>query len=185
VTQIHWWIALLFVSVGIMGLDIVSGPYILFPIAFVVPVGLAAWYLGSGAGIVFAVALVGCRLGISTTLEDLIPIWAAAVNAGIRLLVLVGLALLLPAAKQKRALAKRVQLLEGILPICAFCKKIRRPDGVWEQIETYVSERSAAQFSHGFCEVCGRKHYPELFPGADAQDAEPGVAADSGRDAGS
>ena len=64
-----------------------------------------------------------------------------------------------PLASRSSALAKRVQVLEGILPICSFCKKIRRPDGQWEQIETYIGKRSAAQFSHGFCEACGREHY--------------------------
>ena len=63
----------------------------------------------------------------------------------------------------RRTLAKRVQLLEGILPLCVFCKKIRHDDGVWERIETYVSQRSAAQFSHGYCEDCARDHYPEFL----------------------
>ena len=46
-----------------------------------------------------------------------------------------------------------IERLEGILPICARCKRIR-VDEDWEPIEGYVSSRSAAQFSHGICPEC-------------------------------
>lgn len=92
------------------------------------------------------------------------PLWAAILNAGIRLVMLVGLALLLAKVRQQQiALRERVRILEGILPICAFCKKIRRDDGSWQQLEVYVSERSAVRFSHGFCPSCGRDHYAEYL----------------------
>jgi len=62
-TRVRWWSVLGVLSVGVMLLDIATGPHILFPIAFVVPVGLGAWYVGRGAGIELAVALmVGCRV---------------------------------------------------------------------------------------------------------------------------
>ncbi|MDR4497577.1 MAG: hypothetical protein MRK02_06595 [Candidatus Scalindua sp.] len=160
-TRVRWWSVLVVLSVGVVLLDIATGTYIMFPVVFVIPVGLAGWYLGRNAGIGFAVTLVGCRVGILVVLEqELTPAWAEALNAGIRVAVLVGLAVLIAkVAQQKRMLAERVQVLEGLLPICSFCKKIRRPDGVWEQIEIYVSHRSAAEFSHGFCEACEREHY--------------------------
>ena len=53
-----------------------------------------------------------------------------------------------------------LRTLEGILPICSFCHRIRAEDGTWEQMERYVSERSDAQFSHGFCPECEAQHYP-------------------------
>jgi hypothetical protein len=179
VTRIRWWCALGLLSAGIIELDIVTAPYIHFPIMFVIPVGLGAWYLSRGAAIGFAVVLVGCRFGIVVALErEFIPVWAAAVNAGIRLVVLVGLAEMVSVALQKRILAERVQLLEGLLSICSFCKKIRRPDGMWDHIEVYVSERSNAQFSHGFCEACAREHYGEYLRSPDSKGAEPGAAPD-------
>jgi hypothetical protein len=58
-------------------------------------------------------------------------------------------------------LAGEVRVLRGLLPICAFCKKIRTKDNRWVAIETYISDRSEAQFTHGFCPECGRKHYGE------------------------
>ncbi len=55
-----------------------------------------------------------------------------------------------------------VKQLSGLLPICASCKKIRDDHGYWKQIESYVSEYSEAQFSHGLCPECMKKLYPEL-----------------------
>ncbi len=57
----------------------------------------------------------------------------------------------------------KVKQMERILPICSFCKKIRDEDGQWRVLESYISEHSKAQFSHGFCPECGRKHYPDFF----------------------
>jgi hypothetical protein len=63
---------------------------------------------------------------------------------------------------RRTAFRAAVTILEGILPICSFCKKIRTVDGRWEQLESYISAHSEAQFSHGLCEPCARKHYPEM-----------------------
>lgn len=52
--------------------------------------------------------------------------------------------------------------LEGILPICSFCKKIRDDDGTWERVDTYIRRHSHADFSHGICPDCMAEHYPNL-----------------------
>jgi hypothetical protein len=60
------------------------------------------------------------------------------------------------------ALAK-IKQLEGILPICSYCKKIRNEENRWQNVEAYISNHSIAEFSHTFCPECCRKHYPEYF----------------------
>ncbi|MCX6895826.1 MAG: PAS domain S-box protein, partial [Verrucomicrobia bacterium] len=50
-----------------------------------------------------------------------------------------------------------VMTLSGLLPICASCKKVRDDSGYWNQIETYISKRSTATFSHGYCPDCAVK----------------------------
>ncbi len=50
-----------------------------------------------------------------------------------------------------------VRQLQGFLPICAYCKKIRTDDNYWEQVEHYISEHSNVQFSHGICPECYAK----------------------------
>ena len=59
----------------------------------------------------------------------------------------------------QRALAE-VKQLSGMIPICAWCKKVRDDEGFWEAVETYVAERSEARFSHGICPGCAAKLDP-------------------------
>lgn len=61
----------------------------------------------------------------------------------------------------KRAMAK-VKTLEGLLPICAHCKKIRDEKGTWNQIELFIRDRSEAKFSHGICPTCIEQLYPQF-----------------------
>ncbi len=55
-----------------------------------------------------------------------------------------------------------VRKLQGIIPICMFCKRIRDDADAWHQLEKYLSEHSDAQFSHSLCQDCLAKHYPNL-----------------------
>ena len=56
-----------------------------------------------------------------------------------------------------------VNMLTGMLPICASCKNIRDDEGYWHQVEVYIRSHSEAEFSHGICPDCTTKLYPELF----------------------
>jgi len=64
----------------------------------------------------------------------------------------------LKAAARILGLRQHVQQLEGLLQICAYCKRIRDASERWESIEQYVEARSEAQFSHGYCPECYEKH---------------------------
>ena len=55
-----------------------------------------------------------------------------------------------------------VKTLQGILPICMHCHKIRNDQQSWERLEKYITEHSDAQFSHGLCPECLKKHYPDF-----------------------
>lgn len=52
------------------------------------------------------------------------------------------------------AQAAQIRTLQGLLPLCMFCKKVKNNDGYWEVLETYVREHSDADFSHGLCPEC-------------------------------
>jgi len=60
-----------------------------------------------------------------------------------------------------RRIQNEVRVLRGILPTCSGCKKIRDEQGTWHAIESYITQRSEAQFSHGLCPDC----IPIYFPG--------------------
>jgi hypothetical protein len=62
--------------------------------------------------------------------------------------------LILRQTKELRQALADVNVLSGLLPTCAWCKKIRDDQGYWNQIEDYVSRHSAAVFSHGICPDC-------------------------------
>jgi CheY-like chemotaxis protein len=53
-----------------------------------------------------------------------------------------------------------VKTLQGLLPICMHCKKIRDEGDVWHKIESYISDHSGAMFTHSLCDECLAKHYP-------------------------
>ena len=55
-----------------------------------------------------------------------------------------------------------IKTLRGILPICSHCKKIRNDEGYWDQIESYIGDHSEAEFSHGVCQECAKKYYPDM-----------------------
>ncbi|SHO49307.1 hypothetical protein [Desulfopila aestuarii] len=61
---------------------------------------------------------------------------------------------------------ERMKYLEGILPVCASCKKIRDQENKWHQIESYIRDRTDADFSHSICPECAARLYPglDLFP---------------------
>ena len=60
-------------------------------------------------------------------------------------------------------LQQEVKQLEGLLPICSYCKKIKDDEQRWQQMETYISKRTEANFSHGICPECYTKHMlPQL-----------------------
>lgn len=55
-----------------------------------------------------------------------------------------------------------VKVLSGLLPICSYCKNIRNSEGYWQAIEMYIREHSAAEFTHGICEECMKKHFTNI-----------------------
>ena len=83
---------------------------------------------------------------------------------GMTIVCLLGKRLLSKIGELKKALG-RIKRLEGLLPICAHCKKIRR-EGTdprnqesWVPIEVYIEGRTDAQFTHGICPACIKRHY--------------------------
>lgn len=61
--------------------------------------------------------------------------------------------------KSTLGLLSKIRVLEGLLPICSSCKKIRDGENGWQQIETYIEQRSNASFTHGLCQDCMDKLY--------------------------
>ena len=56
-----------------------------------------------------------------------------------------------------------IKTLQGFLPICYVCKKVRDDEGYWQQVEIYIEERSNVEFTHGLCPECGAIRREEIM----------------------
>ena len=85
----------------------------------------------------------------------------ARVQVGFRMLALQ--AALADRVRELEDALTRVKQLQGLLPICSYCKKVRDDRNYWQQVETYIEGHSDAQFTHGICPECREKYVePEL-----------------------
>jgi hypothetical protein len=152
----HWVVA----SVLILLVDYLTGPFIQFPILFIIPVAIATGAQDVIAGSIVAALLPLLRLSFFLK-WDLPSSWLLEwIDTGVDVAILIGFATLFHKTLVQR---RHIKVLEGILPMCSFCKRIREEGGEWRQLETYISERSRALFSHTFCEQCARTHHPGLI----------------------
>ena len=153
------WFVLAVICVGI---DYLSGPLVQFPIVFLLPVALSSWYGGKVWGILYSLVLPIVRMLFTVYWAVPWTLWESIGNTLIRMTVFSLFAVIIErVAVEQRALSHRVKVLEGLLPVCSFCKKIRNEKGDWEKMEKYITEHSEAEFSHGLCPECLREHYPE------------------------
>lgn len=139
------WFHLL-MGAGILGADYLTGPYLQFPILFVAPVALAAWYHTPIWAYGLAVVLPLGRLALALNVDVTGPMAFAAANAGIRIAVLVGLAyLVIRTARQTRLLEERVS---GLVRVCAWSRTVEYR-GEWLSFEEYLKRRFKLESTHG------------------------------------
>jgi hypothetical protein len=156
-----WWSG---IGVLLIWFDFLAGPSAPFPVIYVIPVIVAAWYSGRRPALALAVAVPLAHIAF------LGAVWAPSGDLAIRIAatifraaVIIVIALWFARlSEHERDIHRYVQRLEGLLAICSFCKSIRNKAGDWEPLETFISARSEAQFSHGLCPSCGRLHYPDI-----------------------
>ena len=109
--------------------------------------------------------------GIYVLLFPLMVHWPSAFPlafgflVGFHVLSMLGMTVLLLDRLRVRAetIEKHARRLEGLLPICSHCKKIRDDQNGWHPIESYIRERSDAEFSHGICPECLKIHYRDFI----------------------
>ncbi len=146
------WLVL---SVLCLAIDYQAGPMIQFPIAYLIPISLAAWSGGRWWGIGLAVTLPLCRLYFTTAIWDSPQtLWESVTNAAIRVTVFVTFAWLIDrTARQMRAL-RHMRVLEGMLGVCSVCKRIHddRADA-WSPLEAYLSTHPQ-EFKQAVCPSC-------------------------------
>lgn len=127
----------------------------------------AAWVLILYAGLFSArivVALYEHRTAVGFFGSKTIEAWLGVFYPALFVLMTYAVSLMinLRLSWETDEARKELKTLSGLLPICAHCKKVRDDRGYWNQIETYVSMHSEADFSHGICPECEQVHYTEI-----------------------
>lgn len=152
------------VAAVVLLVDYLTGRAVQFPIVYALPVGMAAWTERKAAAALLAFFLPCARVIFHYPWHAVQPLSVTLLNALIAAVALLLYAYLVDrVAWQTRRLKGEVKVLQGLLPICASCKRIRTDTGEYEPIEHYIAERSEVSFSHGICPECARKLYPEYF----------------------
>ena len=127
-------------------LDLLTGPYLLFPVLFIIPVVMSAWYGGPRLAYLLAVLLPAGRCLIAIFIDSPGPPLYAIANALIRVAVLGLFAYLVSrTARQTRALQKQV---EGFVTMCAWSRTIEY-QGRWISFEEYLKRRFDIDVTHG------------------------------------
>jgi hypothetical protein len=160
VGRIHplWWSG---IGAGLIWIDYLVGPSTQFPVLYVIPVSLAAWYSGRWPALALAAAVPLVHIMF------LVTVWASPdeATALVSTTIFRGVVIAVMAlwfarlSEHERSLHRYVLKLEGLLSICSFCKSIRNEAGDWEPMEAFISTRSKAEFSHCLCTNCLQRQY--------------------------
>lgn len=154
-----------------------------FALDILSPLGVAAGVLYAGAilaisyerdtrsiGTLASACSVLVLLGMVFSSSVVSPAWVVVTNRVLSLVVVWTAAIVLVHAEHLRirgeAAGDRVRVLEGLLPICMTCKKIRDEHDDWHMLESYISQHSEVNFSHGYCAECAVAARRELLASA-------------------
>ncbi len=97
--------------------------------------------------------------------NDLMKLYVWLISIYIILLIISGIILMLMIKRFKIDLNNafsKIKRLQGIIPICSVCKKIRDDNGYWSQVERYIRDNSDADLTHGICPDCAKRLYPDI-----------------------
>ncbi|HEU5336061.1 MAG TPA: DUF4118 domain-containing protein [Terriglobales bacterium] len=173
-------------SVIIAGASVAIATLLTFPLQHIATHSVALFLLGA---VIISSRFAGPYAGITSALLSVIVFdwwfdrtpghFDFSAAGGIRATVFCSVAILVASLEAQRrkalqALASKnqelmaamdeIRTLRGILPICMHCKQIRDERGGWVRLEKYVQEHSHAEFTHGVCPTCLKKHYPWYLP---------------------
>jgi hypothetical protein len=152
--------------VAITWVDYVTGYEFGFFVFYFVPVSVAAWLLGRRAGLAFGFASAACwylsdRLGGHVYSRAWFVYWETFMRLVSFLTTALTLARIRRNLTRERELVSelseslaRVRQLEGLIPVCAWCRRVRDDAGYWDRFEAYLSTRTRATFTHEICPTC-------------------------------
>lgn len=148
-------------GVVILILDLLTGPFLFFPILFVLPVSLCSWYCNPRLAYGLAMLLPVGRFFIAEFVEHPHPLPYIIINGLIRMMMLLFLAYLVGrTARQTRELEERVA---GLVKMCAWSRTLEY-QGEWISFEEYLKRRFDIDTSHGISPTEAEKAFGGLVP---------------------
>jgi hypothetical protein len=167
-------------SVMVLGvIDWTTGYELNFFVFYFLPVSYAGWRFGQlpavnvslGCGAVWAFA---DQLSGNSYSHPFYAVWNTLIRLSAFLFIGWVMARNRSILEEERELAgqlrhslSEVKILEGLLPVCCECKKIRDEKNQWQPMEEYVSGRTSVVFTHGYCPECARRALQEAGMSAD------------------
>ncbi len=143
---------------------------------YALPVAMVAWWVGRLAATLTAALAVATWFGANVlSANPYSSVFYAAWNTGLRggwvLIVALTISQIRADLDRERQLNadlttafSQVRELQGLLPICAWCKKILNGAGYWEHLESYLRRHTRAEFTHGICPACAAAQMGEPPP---------------------
>ncbi len=161
--------------VAIAGVDSLYGAVLTMAAFYLIPIALVALRLEQRAGLVASIVCGIVWLFLERQRAPGFFIWPDMWNLLMRVGIFVAFAFVLSRIKwdimretqlnnELQAALAEVKQLSGLLPICAWCKRIRDEEGNWEPMETYITVHSEADFTHGICPDCAEKYHHHPAP---------------------
>lgn len=127
---------------------------------FTIPILLVSWNNSLRWGMVLAFGLPILRFGEALVFENRFSQAVYAFNAVNRMLVFGVLVWIVAELRKQLATTK---LMQGLLPICASCKKMKNEKQEWQVLEEYVMEHTEATLTHGVCPDCMKRDFPDAW----------------------
>ncbi len=173
----RWAIAMGFLLIpAIAWADVITPAEFGFEALYLLAIALVTWYGGRRLGAVSALAaLLAWSFAEYTTGHGYSNLsyfaWAVANHAAIYSLAVLSLGWLRNALRRLKSsnealnhALSEVKELKGLLPVCAWCGRVRDDQGYWDTLETYITSHTHAAISHGICPQCRMEHFPEVHP---------------------
>jgi hypothetical protein len=171
-------------------IEYATGRQVFVSVFFLLPIVCTAWFGGATAGGVVSMAAAALWFMINALIRLKLDMALLLLNAVINCLFYIfavfmtcflkrGLEREKKLVRDLRESREKIRVLEGFIPICAWCKRIRTDSGYWIQLESYLREHTEADFTHGICPECAKKAVSGLNGGGDKERQE-GSSASSG-----
>ena len=148
--------------------DYLTGVEVNFTLFYFIPISILAWTVSMRVAMLSSAACVLVWAVVDYFGRPQPRLWQSSWNIGFQFGIFLTLTYVLSKIsraveeqnrlnRELQAALAEVKMLSGLLPMCAWCRRIRDDNGDWVQLEWYIVSHSGANFTHGICPSCVEK----------------------------